>query len=188
MMTEAFRRDRRMTSFAIHLFIDAFPSGWMKAIMDVDRGPKPAYFAYRDALTPLMANLRSDRHAFFSGEEVRLEDWGYNDLVTVSVIPCGMGARHFVSRGSGHYICAAFTPDDFKFWYNAEVGYVTPLLAGRLPWLPPRSRWDKGTCDCVRSRWRGECAAILRRCSSLVSFSGWLDPSPGSCRSHMTER
>ena len=40
----------RMTSNAIHLFIDAFPSGWINAIMDVDRNPKPAYFAYRDAL------------------------------------------------------------------------------------------------------------------------------------------
>ena len=43
-MTEAFRRDDRMISFAIHLFIDAFPSGWMKAIMDCRRMPKPAFF------------------------------------------------------------------------------------------------------------------------------------------------
>ena len=34
LMTEAFRRDSRMNSFAIHLFVDAFPAGWMKAIMD----------------------------------------------------------------------------------------------------------------------------------------------------------
>ena len=32
-MTEAFRRDSRMVTFAIHLFIDAFPSGWMKTII-----------------------------------------------------------------------------------------------------------------------------------------------------------
>jgi len=47
----------------------------------------------------------------------------------VEVMPCGMGARHFVSRGKGHHICAAFTPSDLQLWYNAEVGYVTPLLA-----------------------------------------------------------
>ena len=41
-MTEAFRRDDRMNTFAIHLFIDAFPAGWMKTIMDVERHPKPA--------------------------------------------------------------------------------------------------------------------------------------------------
>ena len=49
-MTEAFRRDPRMQSFAIHLFIDAWPAGWMKAIMDRERQPKPAYFAVRDVL------------------------------------------------------------------------------------------------------------------------------------------
>lgn len=79
LMTEAFRRDSRMASFAIHLFIDAFPDGWMKAIMDVDRNPKPAYFTYRDALTPLMVNLRADRLAFFSGETAVLEAWICND-------------------------------------------------------------------------------------------------------------
>lgn len=80
LMTEAFRRDRRMVSCAIHLFIDAFPAGWMKAIMDTERQPKPAYFAYREALTPLMVNLRTDRYHFFAGESIRLEAWICNDL------------------------------------------------------------------------------------------------------------
>jgi len=82
LMTEAFRRDARMNSFAIHLFIDAFPSGWMKAIMDVDRQPKPAYFAYREALTPLKVSLKADRLAFFSGETMDFEAWVCNDLNT----------------------------------------------------------------------------------------------------------
>ena len=71
LMTEAFRRDRRMNSFAIHLFIDALPAGWMKTIMDCgSRQPKPAYFAYREALTPLMVTLRADRIAWhFSRRE-----------------------------------------------------------------------------------------------------------------------
>ena len=80
LMTEAFRRDGRMSSFAIHLFIDAWPAGWMKAIMDCERRPKPAYFAYREALTPLMANLRTDRWRFWAGEMVSLEAWICNDL------------------------------------------------------------------------------------------------------------
>ncbi|MDD5707782.1 MAG: glycoside hydrolase family 2 TIM barrel-domain containing protein, partial [Kiritimatiellae bacterium] len=70
LMTEAFRRDTRMNSCAIHLFIDAFPSGWMKSIMDVERQPKPAYFAYREALTPLLVSMRTDRLAYFGGEAV----------------------------------------------------------------------------------------------------------------------
>lgn len=79
-MTEAFRRNRRMVSFAIHLFIDAFPAGWMKAIMDVDRNPKKAYFAYRDALTPTMISLRTDRYSCYEGEKVAVELWVCNDL------------------------------------------------------------------------------------------------------------
>lgn len=78
-MTEAFRRNKRMVSIAIHLFIDAFPAGWMKAIMDVDRNPKPAYFAYRDALTPVMASLRTDRFCYYPGETASVEVWGCND-------------------------------------------------------------------------------------------------------------
>ena len=81
LMTEAFRRDSRMNSFAIHLLIDAFPSGWMKTIMDFKRQPKPTYFTYRDALTPLMVSLRTDRYKFFSGQEVNIEAWVCNDLV-----------------------------------------------------------------------------------------------------------
>ena len=84
-MTEAFRRDSRMNSIAIHLFIDAWPSGWMKSIMDVERQPKPAYFAYREALTPLMANIRTDRMAFTAGEEMRFEFWVCNDSHEVPV-------------------------------------------------------------------------------------------------------
>lgn len=78
-MTEAFRRDNRMNTMAIHLFIDAWPSGWMKTIMDVERQPKPAYFAYREALTPLMVNLRTDRFAYRTGESMRFECWVCND-------------------------------------------------------------------------------------------------------------
>lgn len=83
LMTEAFRRDGRMVSFAIHLFIDAFPASWMKTIMDTERRPKPAYFAYREALTPLMVNLCADRWGFWSGEPMLVEAWICNDLLDV---------------------------------------------------------------------------------------------------------
>ena len=94
--TEAFRRDSRMVSFAIHLFIDAFPSGWMKTIMDVDRQPKPAYFAYRDALTPLMTSLRTDRWKYFAGEPISLETWVCNDTERV---PEGYTLSYQLERG-----------------------------------------------------------------------------------------
>ena len=79
MMTEAFRRDPRMATIAIHLFIDAWPSGWMKTIMDCERTPKPAYFEYRNALEPVMVSLRSDRFTYFEGEKVSIEAYVCND-------------------------------------------------------------------------------------------------------------
>lgn len=72
-MTAALRRNKRMVSCAIHLFIDAWPAGWMKAIMDCERKPKPAYFAYLDALTPLKCDIRCDRFAYFAGENMSFE-------------------------------------------------------------------------------------------------------------------
>ena len=78
-MTEFFRRDRLCISFAIHLFIDAFPAGWMKAIMDCERKPKPAYFAYRNALKPVLLSLRGDRLSAFVGEKVKVDAYICND-------------------------------------------------------------------------------------------------------------
>ena len=83
LMTEAFRRNEDMVSFAIHLFIDAFPDGWMKAIVDTERSPKPAYYAYRDALTPVMISLRTDRLTYTAQEEAGIEVWLCNDRPTV---------------------------------------------------------------------------------------------------------
>ncbi|WP_341220177.1 glycoside hydrolase family 2 protein [Polaribacter atrinae] len=79
-VTEAFRRDNNMITFAVHLFIDAWPAGWMKTIMDVDRNPKKAFFSYRDALKPIIVTSRSDRKHFFSEESIKVESWISNDL------------------------------------------------------------------------------------------------------------
>jgi len=103
LQAEAFRRDARMNTFAVHLFIDAFPSGWMKTIMDVERAPKPAYFAYRDALTPLMVNLRGDRHQFFGGETAAFEAWICNDLHTA---PAGAVLRYQLEEADGRVLQA----------------------------------------------------------------------------------
>lgn len=78
-MTEFFRRDRLNVSFAVHLFIDAWPAGWMKAIIDCERMPKPAYFAYRNALKPVITSFRTDRYTYFAGEEIKIENYLCND-------------------------------------------------------------------------------------------------------------
>ncbi len=79
MVAEAFRRMSRMNTFAVHLFIDAWPNGWLKTLVDTERRPKPAWYVYRDALTPLSVQLRTDRFAFFSGETWKFEVWICND-------------------------------------------------------------------------------------------------------------
>lgn len=79
LMTEAFRRDNNMITNAIHLFIDAWPAGWMKTIMDCRRNPKPAYFAYKNALEPLMLSVRTDRFTYFEGENISIETFICND-------------------------------------------------------------------------------------------------------------
>ncbi len=95
LMTEAFRRNTMMNTCAIHLGIDAFPSGWMKTIMGVDRKPKPAYFEYRRALAPLALNLRTDRYRFFSSEKVNIETWVCNDR---NQAPKGARIQYFVTH------------------------------------------------------------------------------------------
>jgi hypothetical protein len=80
LMTEAFRRLLGMNTFAIHLFIDAWPAGWMKTIMDVNRIPKKSWFTFRDVLAPVALSLRCDRTAGFSGESLPVELWVANDL------------------------------------------------------------------------------------------------------------
>lgn len=80
MLTECFRRNPKMISTAIHLFIDAWPAGWMKSIMDCERNPKPAYFACRDAFSPVLISLRSDRFTYWSGEKIKIETYVSNDI------------------------------------------------------------------------------------------------------------
>jgi hypothetical protein len=78
-MTEAFRRDPRMVSFALHLGIDAFPSGWMKTIVDCERQPKKGFFVFRDALAPVLPSLRAPRRFWWDDETFEAEIWVSND-------------------------------------------------------------------------------------------------------------
>ena len=130
MMTETFRRNNGMNTFAIHLFIDAWPCGWMKTIMDVDRVPKKAYFAYRDALAPLMVSLRADRRAYFAGETVEMEAWICNDT---HEIPAGTTLRYQLEIG-GNCVQTGSTPATVPACAAAAQGLVRftlPKVAAR---------------------------------------------------------
>jgi len=120
-MTEAFRRDRRMNTFAIHLFIDAFPSGWMKTIMDCERRPKKAFFAYRDALAPVLPTLRTDRSRLFSGEPLRLEAWISNDTPK-ALKDCTI---RYQFECNGRIFSGGSAPAEAPGWDSRFQGFVT---------------------------------------------------------------
>lgn len=125
LQTEIYRRDTRMNSFALHLFIDAWPTGWMKTIMDCERRPKPAYFAYREALRPLLASLRTDRWSFTAGEMMEFEAWVCNDTHDA---PAGL-RLHYQLQMAGETPVAGWSP--------AKTEACRPAFQGYLRWKAP---------------------------------------------------
>lgn len=120
-MTECFRRRPEMISNAIHLFIDAWPAGWMKAIMDCERRPKQAYFAYREALAPALITLRSDRFTYFEGEPISIETYISNDL---DKAPEKCEVVYELYKGTEHVksgrVSTGVKPCDVTYAANAE--------------------------------------------------------------------
>jgi len=140
-MTDAYRRDSRMISSVLHLFIDAWPSGWMKTIMDCERNPKKAYFAYRNSLEPLKVSLRTDRFTYTVGEKVSVEAFVCNDT-NLATDKCQMrfellkGNELVMSALSDAKICdcdvtyvsnAVFTAPEVN---NREVYTLKAILLG----------------------------------------------------------
>jgi len=119
-MTESFRRNNDVITFAMHHFIDAFPAGWMKAIMDFKRGPKPAFFAYRDALSPVMVSLRSDRNTVFAGEEISWETWLSNDGETIE----DAQIFYHIERTDGNVLCSGTEKISCAEWTSKFLGNI----------------------------------------------------------------
>jgi hypothetical protein len=133
LQTEAFRRDKNMASIAIHLFIDAWPAGWMKTIVDCERNPKPAFFAYRDALTPLMVSLRADRFSYFSAEKGECELFICSDALIES---------------DGHKIICELIGEEgeliSKTEISADFGENSAFMQGKLAFdLPDITKREK---------------------------------------------
>ncbi len=120
-MTDAFRRNRDMVSTAIHLFIDAWPSGWMKTIMDCKRNPKPAFFAYRNSLEPTMISLRTDRFTYFAGERIAIETYICNDSQLEGE---EFSVRYELSK-NGELIRSAETPASIT---ACDVDYISDAV------------------------------------------------------------
>ena len=115
-IAEAFRRDTNMVSFAMHLFIDAWPAGWMKTIMDVDRNPKKAFFTYREALKPVIVSIRTDRKKFYSGEKTKIEAWICNDM----------------NSAPENYVLKYQLETNGKVVYSGESNAVVPFNSSRF--------------------------------------------------------
>jgi len=123
--TEAYRRHDRLVSCAIHLFIDAWPAGWMKTIVDCERRPKPAWFACRDALAPWLPMLRCDRFTVRSGERFQAELWLANDTHET---PSGWTLRYQIEQ-AGKVLSTAVTP--------ARPLACAPAFQGLVPLKAP---------------------------------------------------
>lgn len=120
MMTDALRlRSDRVISTAVHLLIDAWPAGWMKALVDHRRTPKPGYFALQASLAPVRVHLRSDRRAFYGGEQAAIETWLLND--TPEDVPRRVAATVYC----GEQALQSFEAD-------VSAGAVSPTYAGTL--------------------------------------------------------
>lgn len=120
-MTDAFRRrSDRVVSTAVHLLIDAWPSGWMKALVGADRVPKPAYFALADSMKPLRIHIRCDRWSAYAGETVEAEVWLLNDTPREF-----RGCRAVVTlRGAGGDIAS--------YGLACSVGAASSACVGRV--------------------------------------------------------
>ena len=115
------RRSDVVVSSALHLLIDAWPSGWMKAVVGVDRVPKPAYFAFQKSLEPIRVNLRCDRWKAYGGETVEVEAWVLNDT------PVDVRGYKVIAtvRKAGQ--------DYGSFEVNVDAKAVFPTYAGTIP-------------------------------------------------------
>lgn len=107
LMTDAFRRRADYIGHtAIHLLIDAWPAGWMKTLVDCERTPKPAYFAYKDSLEPVRINPYTARTFVHAGQKIPVELWLLNDTqepvsgnVTATLCLEGKDIAHFTLDG-----------------------------------------------------------------------------------------
>jgi len=131
LMTDAFRRRADVISgFAVHLLIDAWPAGWLKTLVGVDRRPKLAYYEFADALTPLAVNIRTDRIRYFEGERTKMEFWIFNDE---PIAPQNLEIAWYVLNGD-KVLFAAKRPAQIKPSGSEFQGYFrwkTPKVKTR---------------------------------------------------------
>ena len=119
------RRPDIMVSNALHLMIDAYPAGWMKAVVTSTRTPKESYYEYADALTPLAANIYMPKTRYFAGDPLLAELWVFNDLPSP---PEGVRLAWQVLDGKRVL---------FQSSAPAKIGPLAACYQGHFPWVTP---------------------------------------------------
>lgn len=131
-MTRAYRRNRKMVSYAYHLFVDAYPDGWLKAMVDFEGTPKKAFWEFRSASAPVMVDLRYDRFKATSGETLDVEVWGCNDIDA----PVRDAKLHFQVYLAGKLLFAGKQPVTLAACDSTFLGYLPvalPAVEERTP-------------------------------------------------------
>ncbi|MFW5980744.1 MAG: glycosyl hydrolase 2 galactose-binding domain-containing protein [Halanaerobiaceae bacterium] len=126
MMTDALRRrSDRIVSTAIHLLIDAWPSGWMKALVDCERKPKRGFFEYKKSLVPCRVNLRTDQFSVYSQQETRVEAWILNDT------------SEKIRKGKINVTIRDENTEYYSYEIDVNADPVTPTYGGTIKFEVP---------------------------------------------------
>ena len=96
------RRADYIQSTAVHLLIDAWPGGWTKTLVDYDRIPKPAYYAFKEANIPVRISIRTGKKVSYANEKIKVDVYGLNDTTNK------VNAKINVSIYFGGELCATY--------------------------------------------------------------------------------
>lgn len=202
LMTDAFRRRGDIINqTAIHLLIDAWPAGWMKTLLGCDRKPKPAYFAYQEALIPLKVNLYTPRSGVYEGESIPVEAWVMNDTskdrrltvrAEVWTKEDGSGERKLhdaylleTQVNAAGCVGAGVIPVEIPKTGKPETVFVTAAILNERQEVihgetisfraAPRVLWSKPVC-CLDE----EAVSLIRALSGAIG-EGTEEPGSGGC-------
>lgn len=121
------RRCDRVISTAYHLLIDAFPTNWMKCVVDYKRRPKKGYYSLRDAQSDLAVNIRCDRRHVFENNKCIFEYYVLNDL---SENANGLRIEWFIMHNE------EIVESGGK---DVSVPAASSMFAGHLEWIAPKA-------------------------------------------------
>ena len=134
------RRVDYIESTAVHLLIDAWPCGWTKTLVDVDRIPKPAYYSFKEANIPVRLILRRDKYVVYEGSSVETEIYALNDLACdkevtafVSVYFNGEEVNSYRVTGVAKAVSSTYLGEiktQVPLGYIGEIKVVSKLVNG----------------------------------------------------------